>query len=95
MDWPFEEVQNAAVITLRSILNEGAPVLYVARDAELGWSFMDGNEPTVDEAMVVAFSKVVARDSTLLELSDLPRNWVAWRLTKAAPWLRCPADEAG
>ena len=44
-DWPFSDPKNVATITLRQILEEDRPVLYVTHDVEDGcWQFMDGND---------------------------------------------------
>jgi hypothetical protein len=36
--WPFDQPPNCAVLTLRSIVFGGAPILYVSHDADdHGW----------------------------------------------------------
>ena len=97
VDWPFSDPKNVATITLRQILEDGRPILYVSRDAEDGcWQFMDGGDnPDVKDGRVVSLSCIVEQDPSLRELADLPLGWCAWREHVDAPWQRAPkADEA-
>ena len=95
--WPFDQPPDCGVISSRQVIHEGAPILFVSHDAEdHGWQFLDGtNDPKVEDGVVVCFSHIVASDSTILELADLPPGWLAWRKAGDAPWVResCPPDE--
>ena len=92
--WPFDQPPNCAVISLRQIVRDGAPVLRVSHDLDdHGWQFLDGSGPVTEaNAMLVAFSEVVESDLTLYSLSDLPPGWVAWRQSRSEPWKRKPSD---
>ena len=90
-EWMFENPRNVAVVTTRSIVRDGAWIAHVSHDADDGsWQFHDSapGEPRAEDAMVVALSSMVLRDSTLNELADLPEGWRAWRDGPAAPWQR-------
>jgi len=42
-DWPFDQLPNCAVITLRRIVFGSAPILHVTHDRDdHGWQFLDG-----------------------------------------------------
>jgi hypothetical protein len=91
--WPFDQPRNCAVLTLRSIAFDGAPILLVTHDAEdHGWQFLglDGAAPA--DAAVVALEEIVQLDSSVLEVADLPPGSAAWRESKSAPWQRSPAS---
>jgi len=66
-------------ITTRQVLHERWPILLVAHDAD-----------DTDSALVVGIESVAAVDHTILELSDLPLGWRAWRESPDARWQRAP-----
>lgn len=90
--WPFRSPPDEAVITLKSILNEGKPILLVSHDKEDGgWQFLDGSaEPREEDAMVVSLHLMTRHDPSILELADLPEGWQAWRQSSASEWVRRP-----
>src|SRR4051794_29943151 len=89
-NWPFDQPANCAVISLRQIFLEGAPILLVSHDADdHGWQFLDNlSAPQESDAMVVSFSQVVDLDPSLIQLADLPPGWRAWRESRDAQWTR-------
>ena len=91
--WPFDQPPNCVTITLRSIIFDGAPILYVSHDADDdGWQFLDGQEIHMANAAVVALSEIVRHDPSVRELADMPPGWSAMRKTKDSPWHRVPLD---
>ena len=87
--WPFADDKNAATITLQRIMDGSEPVLYVVHDEEDGtWQFLDGNEVSESDAVVVSLSNVVEVDPSLQELADLPRGWRAQRDSPQSLWQR-------
>ena len=87
--WLFADPENLAVITLKSILRSGSPILHVVHDAEDGgWQFLGWDDASEEDATIVAFRTVVQLDSRIPELSDLPLGWHAWRRTRDEPWHR-------
>jgi hypothetical protein len=90
--WPFDDPQDVAVITLKRIIFEGRPILYVSHDEEDGyWQFLDGRDVASEDAAVVGLGEVVERDPSILELADLPGGWKAWRSSPDAEWQRSPS----
>ena len=88
-DWPFEDPENLAVITLGRIMDGRNPILYVTHDEDDGgWQFLDGGDVTEDDAMVVSLGNVVDHDETIRELADLPIGWHAVRDKAGGPWQR-------
>jgi hypothetical protein len=94
-DWPFDQPRNCAVITLRPIVFDGAPILQVVHDEDdHGWQFLGWDDADVDRAAVVALETIVKLDPSVLEVADLPPGWRAWRRSESSPWTRerLPAD---
>ncbi len=89
-DWMFEDAPNVAVLTTRSIVQDGAWVARVFHDEDGAWQFHhDAPGPaSEDEAMVMSLRSMVMRDATLARLADLPEGWNAWRDGPTAPWQR-------
>jgi hypothetical protein len=91
-DWPFEDPPNAAAITTRLVLDDGAPILLVTHDLDHGgWQFLCGTTDDMAEACVVGLGRICARDASLLQLADLSEGWRAWRADAGATWQRGPA----
>ena len=92
--WLFDQPRNCAVLTLRSIAFNGAPILLVAHDAEdHGWQFLGLDGAAEADATVVALEEIVRLDSSVLEVANLPPGSSAWRESKSAPWQRSPDAE--
>jgi len=93
--WPFDQDRRCAVVTLRSIVFDGQPILLVFHDEEdHGWQFLDGQAFEMSNAAVVALEEIVKGDPSVLELADLPLGWKAWRESASSPWQRAPADDS-
>jgi hypothetical protein len=87
--WPFEDPENVATLTVGKIVKWGAAILMVCHDAEDGsWQFLTGEPSDMEDAMLVALKEIVARDSSVIELADLPLGWCASRKHPGAPWER-------
>lgn len=83
-DWPFDQPPNCAVITLRPIVFEGAPILHVTHDEnDHGWQFLGWEDADVAQA-----AHVVALDPSVLDIADLPPGWHAWRSSRSSRWQR-------
>jgi hypothetical protein len=88
-DWPFDQPRNCAVVTLRPIVFEGAPILHVTHDEDdHGWQFLGREDADVPQAAVVGLSEIVELDPSVLEVADLPPGWHAWRQSRSSPWQR-------
>jgi hypothetical protein len=89
-DWPFDQAPNVAALTVRAIL-EGAPILYVSHDADDdGWQFLDGQPVDIDDGRVIGMRQALVLDPSLRSIADLPPGWIAWRKSRADPWVREP-----
>lgn len=92
VDWPFNDPPNVAVITVKSIVKEGKPILLVCHDADDGgWQFLDGGDFTTEAAMVVSLKSMLTRDPSIALLADLPLGGEAQRASPGDPWIRTPA----
>jgi len=89
--WPFDQPPNCAVITLRSIVFDGDPILHVTHDEEdHGWQFLSLHDAEMADAAVVSLEEIVDLDPTICTVADLPPGWRAWRQSKSARWIRGP-----
>ena len=81
--WPFDQPRNCAVITLRSIVFGGGPILQVTHDEEdNGWQFLgtgDAEESDAEEsdAAVVGLGEIVELDPSVMEVADIAPGWHA------------------
>jgi hypothetical protein len=86
----FAEPDDLAVFTTRSIVFEGQPILRIVHDSDGDWQFLDGGDVDVESAAVVGLYEIVERDPSVLECSDLPKGWVAFRSHQQDLWKRQP-----
>ena len=93
-DWPFDDPPNVATFTVRQIMKDGLPILFVRRDDD-GWQFLTGSAVTMRDAMLVGLKEIVSRDPSVADLADLDVGWQAWRERAGAPWVREPSPEEG
>jgi hypothetical protein len=88
-DWPFDQPPSCAVITLRSIVFGGDPILHVTHDEDdHGWQFLGAGDADPDDAAVVALTEIVSLDPTVLQVADISPGWHAWRLSRTSSWQR-------
>jgi hypothetical protein len=88
-EWPFDQPRNCGVITLRSIVFGGKPILHVTHDEDdHGWQFLGAEDADLADAALVCLEDIVRKDPTVLEVADLPVGWHAWREAVGAAWGR-------
>ena len=92
--WPFEDSKDTLVFTTKEVIEDGAVITYVTHDLNDGaWQFHATNETNdIDDARMVALSSICRLEPTILELSDLPLGWQAWRAAEGSEWARTPLD---
>jgi hypothetical protein len=87
--WPFSDPPNVAAISVKQIFRSNEPILLVVHDEDDGgWQFLTGGPFSVSDGLVVALKNVVALDSSVCELADLPIGWQAFRPAHGQPWVR-------
>lgn len=93
-DWPFDDSPNVAVFTTKYVLEGKDWINYVSHDLDDGaWQFHGDSSPVSEEdARIVGLKEIVKRDSSVLELKDLPLGWCAWRETKVSEWQRAKKE---
>ncbi len=72
-------------------VRDGAPVLYVSRDAEGEWQFLCGGDHTDsgdDGPVLVCMECAVARDPSLNEVADLGIDAASAREQPGGEWKR-------
>jgi hypothetical protein len=86
--WPFEDVPNTICLTLWRFIREKQPILFVTRDDDGMFQFLDGKPMTMADAALVALSEILKVDATLREIADLPIGWEATREKIGSSWSR-------
>ncbi len=86
--WPFQEAENTAVITLGRILDGSKPILYVVHDEEGDWQFLDGGDVSEEDATLMSLKSIIKLDPTVNALADLPAGWAAERANADQAWER-------
>ena len=93
--WPFDQPRNCAVIVTQEVFSGDEPILHVTHGADdHGWQFAGLTYSGPEKAKVMSLAEVVQTDSSLLELSQLPIGWHAWRHAVEEPWIREPLDDS-
>lgn len=80
-----------AVFTSKQVTDEGFWIQFVFHDEDDTWQAhsMDGAPDDLEDSRIIRYDTLVSVDNSILQLSDLPRGWRAWRLHVDAPWQRC------
>jgi hypothetical protein len=90
-DWPFDDPPNVAVFTVRQIIDDGLPILYVYHDEEDGaWQFLTDQPATMADALLVSLQEILDCDPSIIDLADLPCGWMASRRSREDAWHRQP-----
>ncbi|QEH37566.1 hypothetical protein OJF2_61570 [Aquisphaera giovannonii] len=89
--WPFQAGKNVAYFTTRHVL-AGAAVLLVSHDEEGDWQFLCGTTNDPSDGALVCLGDMLARDSSLAEVADLPEGWMAERQAPGTDWSRSRSD---
>jgi hypothetical protein len=80
---------DPAVITTQEILDGRSSVLWVVHEGGPGgWQFYDVNDATERELVAIEKEQILALDPSLVEVTDLPMGWYAWREAPGKPWQR-------
>jgi hypothetical protein len=88
-DFKFKEKRNFAVFTVKQIMLENKPILFVGHNKEDGaWQFLSGDLVKAKDAMLVSLEELVAKDPTLNDIADLPKGWQASRSSIKEDWFR-------
>lgn len=92
--WPFLYESTSATLSLKRIVFEGQPILYVCHDFDGGYQFLDGGDVSEEDAAVLALEEVYTLDPTIAEVACLPPGWSAYRERAEDPWqLLLPTEE--
>ena len=90
-EWPFDQSPDCAVVSLRQIVFDGAPILHVTHDADdHGWQFLTHDDVREEDATVVGLGKIVKLDPSVLGVADIPPGWHARRQSADHEWIREP-----
>jgi hypothetical protein len=86
--WDFPAPDNAGCFSLKEIVFADKAILHVFHEEEGGWQFLGLEDADEKEIALVHVSHLIEKDSTLMEIGDLPRGWHAWRGKVGGEWTR-------
>ncbi len=86
--WPFPDSPATRAFTTKRIAFEGRDVVYVVHDEDGDWQFLDGEDVTPDDGVLVHLEHVVGAHPRVADLGDLPRGWEAWQEPPGGDWIR-------
>ncbi|MFD0681407.1 MULTISPECIES: hypothetical protein [unclassified Paenibacillus] len=52
------------------------------------WQFLNGGDVNEEDARILGLKEIIDIDPSLVQLSDLPFGWVAWREAVGKQWVR-------
>jgi hypothetical protein len=95
MDWPYNELSNAAVFTSRNVVNRDAPVVRLIRDADGDWQALDAAPRAEGDGVVIALSALLDLYPEVAEaVSLLDARGPGWQAVREsdADWKLSPFD---
>lgn len=90
--WKFADQPSTRVMTSVAIEENREPLTYVAPYEDGAWMFL-GDSIIESGAITSRLRRIVAADSAVNELADLPTGWVAVRDKVGWPWERRREEE--
>jgi hypothetical protein len=84
----FQDDLSTAVITTKYVLNENSPILFVNHFEDGFWQFC-GSENNLEDAdyKIISLEEMIEIDSSILEISDLPYEGMAYREDVNSVWI--------
>lgn len=86
----FEDSLSTAVFTTKFVVKENKEITYVSHDEDDGsWQFHSNDkwEDYSKVAMVLSLDEIIEIDPTVLEIADLPYDYIATRRSKQDKWV--------
>lgn len=88
-DWKFSDDPHATAFLSKAVHEGTEPVTYVSHDADDGaWQFLGDSMSDGGGPVISCLHHPIDRDSSLVELADLPLGWFAERGQVGEPWIR-------
>lgn len=85
-EWMFTESGDTTVVTYNKVLHEGMPILFVLHAEDGRWHFQNSYDIDFKDVAFPSLYTIVQLDSSLLEISDLPVGWIAYRENINGVW---------
>ncbi len=87
-DWPFCEGKNRLAFTTRPVIEGTRPISLVVHSADDDWQFLCGTTSKSEDGKLVSLETILAMDSSIASIADLPRGWQASRNSVDGDWQR-------
>jgi hypothetical protein len=76
-----------AVFTIKQVVYERKPILYVVHDKEGDWQFLSDSDVRVSDAMIVTMSEILDLDPSLEKVLWIPEGTEARRESVNGEWV--------
>jgi hypothetical protein len=87
MKGKFIDRPNTAVFTTRFILEKAESIKYVFHYEDDGaWEFIGSKESDESDYRVISLEEIIMIDNSILDISDLPLGYFAYRDTQKDKW---------
>jgi hypothetical protein len=93
--WPFENPKSIRTYRLGNHRRSPVPVVGMIHDDDGSWLLIARGDPEDDEPHEVCLGCMLEMDSSISDVADLPRGWMARRKESGVVWQRrpIPAEE--
>lgn len=82
-----DEHRKRAIFTLKQIVREGLPILYVVHDKDDEWQFLSNGNVSVDDLMIISLDEVLNIDPSLENILWIPEGTEARRERIGGDWV--------
>lgn len=87
----FEPMHNipktsGVFFTLRRIMEDACPILFVVRDFDNNWQFLDGGNVSIDDLMIVSITDILKHDKSVFPILEIEKGCEVKRVSINDIW---------
>jgi len=82
----FDDDLQIYVFTTSFVIENKSEITFISHDEDGDWQFMSDDKTEEEDARVISLEEMIAHDSSILELADLPLGYQAERSDKYSEW---------
>lgn len=80
--------KNAAVYTTEYVMNENSDIVYISLDEDGDLHVLSNEGADMKKAMLVAFKNIIAKDESVLSISNIEKGEQFYRDNKNNSWIK-------
>ncbi|MBI2285192.1 MAG: hypothetical protein HYU71_15885 [Bacteroidetes bacterium] len=81
-----EQHLNKEVYTLKQVVHDGMPIVYVVHDKDGNWQFLSRGEVSESDLMIISLKQMLEIDSSIEEILWIPEGIEAIREGPSKKW---------